>query len=344
MQGMKVLILGGTGMLGYPAALEFLKRGYQVEATARRYASMSPEFDSQVKLHLVDLSAAFEAELNTLMLGVDYLVYALGPDDRETPLAPADGFFKRELVDRTERVFQAARRAGVKRAVLLGSYFCTFNRLHPEWKLEEHHPYVRARVQQARKAVASGEGWGDHLHMDVMTLEIPYVFGSTPGRVPFWKAVFFERLRRMPLVMYPRGGTVTTTTRQMGEAIVGAAERGEHGANYPIGDLNMSWNEMIRIVLDTLGDRRAVHHAPMFLAQRAMQSELKALSAEGKESGMNPLHLMQDIMYRELYLDCWNTQDLLGYAPGGVPEALRDTVRASYPEIVLKREARAANT
>lgn len=330
MRWMKVLILGGTGMLGAAAATELLRRGHQVEAVARTPAPSGATFE-RVKVHALDVFTASEAELTTLLLGVDGLVYALGPDDREAIPAPALAYFQEHLVDQTERIMLAARRAGVKRAALLGSYFCTFDRLHPEWQLAAHHPYVRARVQQAGIAVQAGQGWGEHLHMDVMVLELPYVFGVTPGRLPFWKAVLFDRLRRLPVVLYPRGGTAAVTTTQVAAAVAGALERGQHGAHYPVGDLNLTWNELIGTVLGTLGERRPVVNVPMFLAQQAMRAEQRALTRAGLQGGLSPLHLMPDIMYRHLYLDGQPSQQQLGYAPGGVLDALRDTVRAAYP-------------
>lgn len=334
---MKALILGGTGMLGYPTALELLKRGYRVEATARQPVSMGAPFDNHVKLHPLDIFTASAAELNSLMLGVDALVYALGPDDRETPVAPASAFFQQHLVDQTERVISAARRSGVRRAVVMGSYFCTFHREHPEWQLAQHHPYVRARVQQAELAIAAGEGWGDHLQTDVMFLEIPYVFGVTPGRTPFWKTVLFERLRKMPIIMYPKGGTVMMTSQQIAQAVAGAIQHGQHGQSYPVGDRNMDWHEMIGIIQDTLGERKPVLTAPMFLSQRAMRAEQQELERQGLESGMDPMHLMQDVMYRHLYINPRPSQELLGIQPGGVEQALRETVEASYPERIAQR-------
>ncbi len=44
--------------------------------------------------------------------------------------------------------------------------------------------------------------------MAVCTLELPYIFGVMPEttRVPLWKDVLFERLRKMNPVMFTKGG------------------------------------------------------------------------------------------------------------------------------------------
>ena len=42
-QDRKVMIVGGTGLLGYHAALEFLKRGYRVTTLALEDVGLVPE-------------------------------------------------------------------------------------------------------------------------------------------------------------------------------------------------------------------------------------------------------------------------------------------------------------
>lgn len=99
----------------------------------------------------------------------------------------------------------------------------------------------------------------------------------------------------------------------------------------------MDWHEMIGIIQDTLGERKPVLTAPMFLSQRAMRAEQQELERQGLESGMDPMHLMQDVMYRHLYINPRPSQELLGIQPGGVEQALRETVEASYPERIAQR-------
>ena len=60
------------------------------------------------------------------------MIYAVGPDDRYTPKAPAYDFFHFRLVDSVAKVFRAAEKAGVKKAVVYNSYFAYFDRKYPE--------------------------------------------------------------------------------------------------------------------------------------------------------------------------------------------------------------------
>lgn len=323
---MNVMILGGTGMLGYAAAMEFLAHGHQVEATARRARSFGTAFDTGVKLRLVDISEQTPEQLVALFQGQDAVVYALGPDDREAPPAPAAAFFDKYLVEQTERVAQAARQAGVKKLVVLGSYFCTVVRQHPDWPLAEHHPYIAARLRQERQAIAAGQAGV----MDVCMLEIPYVFGPTPGQVTFFKELLFERIRKMPVVMYPKGGSLMTTTEQVARATLGAVLHGEHGGRYPVGEVNMDWNEMLRHILTGLGQRKTIVNVPMFLSQMNVNGELKKQSNEGREAGLAIRYLMPDVLYRQFYVDTTESRQKLDYGHTDVPAALTEMVRDAY--------------
>lgn len=263
------------------------------------------------------------------MHGVDVVVHAFGQDDRVSPPAPASKFFKEQLGGVTERVVQAARQAQVKRVVVLGSYFVAMHRLHPEWQLAEHHPYIAARLDQEERAFAAGEAASEHPRTDVMVLELPYIFGVTPGRTPFWKDVLFERLRPMKVVMYPKGGSVVMTTKQVGEATLGAALHGQHRGSYATGDVNMPWNELVATIRSELGQSTRVINVPPFLTSLPMKQEAAKNRKEGLESGLNMTYLATDIMHREFYFDCEKDRAVLGHQPGGVHEAIRETVRAS---------------
>ncbi|WP_135230396.1 NAD-dependent epimerase/dehydratase family protein [Deinococcus fonticola] len=330
---MKVLILGGTGMLGYPIALEFLKQGHEVVAAARSAAKLGPAFDDHVKLHLLPLDTASMNELAALMSGVDVVVQAFGADDRVVPAAPALPFFQEQLGGVTERVVLAARQAGVRRVVVLGSYFVTMHRLHPDWQLAQHHPYIAARLEQEGRAFAAGEAENGLPRTDVMVLELPYIFGVTPGRTPFWKEVLFDRLKAMSFVMYPRGGSAVLTTRQVGEATLGAALRGNHRKAYAVADVNLTWNELVGLIRAELGQSTHVLNVPAFLTNLPLKQEAAKQQKEGQEGGLNLNFLARDIMHREFFVDAEKDRAILGHQPGGVPEAIRETVRASYPEL-----------
>jgi len=320
------MIVGGTGFLGYYSALEFLKRGHEVSSVSIPDIELGEWFPKEVRIEYKNVFETPHDELVESFRGYDALVYAVGPDDRVTPDAPAYQFFHDRLVVACSRVIDAARDAGIKQCVVLGSYFAYFNRIQPEKNLSERHPYIKCRVEQASRVIEAGGGI-----MSVMMVELPYIFGAMPGRIPLWKDILFERLRRMRIVFFPRGGTNMIAVEHVAEAIVGATEKGKHGEHYLIGDENVSWKEMIRVSLDAMGlKRRKIVTIPTFLGTLTGKWMKRKNSKKGKESGLDYAYFFKDIQSQKFYYDAANTAKDLGYGRGGVREAIEKTVIASY--------------
>jgi dihydroflavonol-4-reductase len=322
---MKVFIVGGTGFLGYHAAVEFLRRGHEVSTISLQDINLGAWFPNQVDTAYGDIFAMDEAGLTALFEGFDAMVYAVGPDDRVVPRAPAYPFFHDRLVEACGRVAAGARKAGVKRCAVLNSYFAHFHRLHPEWSLAAHHPYIRARVEQADRVTVEGGKT-----MAVAILELPYIFGVMPERIPLWKEALLDRIFAMNPVLYTKGGTNMITVEAVAQAITGAIETGAAG-NLLIGDENMSWDKMLGLMLEAAGMRRKVITVPTFLVSLYGAMLMREERKQGKESGLNLARMFKDIQARELYYDPGDVAKQLGYTRGGVEEAIRKTIKACYP-------------
>jgi dihydroflavonol-4-reductase len=331
-KGKRVLIIGGTGLLGYHAGLELLRRGYDVSALALPDIELKEWFPEQIPVIYSDVFSIGNDELSERLDGFDALVYAVGPDDRSVPDAPADVFFQEKLVQTSARVFEAARQAGIKRAVLLGSYFGYFHRKCPHLKLDKKHPYIRARIEQSEAVlVASGS------EMETMILELPYIFGTMPGRIPLWKGVFFERLLKMNPVFYTNGGSSMICVENVAEAIAGALANGKAGTRYPIGDINIRWKEMFNIMFTAIGVRRRIIHVPHWIAAPAGRVMMRQNRKKGKESGLHLGHVFKDILSRDFFLETAHSAGILGYGSGDVRAAIAKTAKACYPSGYSKR-------
>jgi nucleoside-diphosphate-sugar epimerase len=323
----KVFVVGGTGFLGYHSILVGLERGHSFGSLALDDIPLGGWFPVEVALTFGDVFAMSEEALTKIFAGSDALIYAVGPDDRVVPPAPAYEFFHARLVDACEKTVAAARKAGVKRCVILNSYFAYFDRIWPEKKLAARHPYIRCRVEQAERAVAAG---GDT--MDVMILELPYIFGSMPLRVPIWKDVILDRFAKGRVVFFPKGGTNMLAVRHVGEAVIGALERGRHGARYPVGDENHTFKEMLELLLDAKGTPKKIMTVPGCFAQFAGIFITMKYRRKGLESGLDIRYLLRDIMSEPFYFDPEESAKALGYGRGGLKEAIEDTIRACYPK------------
>lgn len=322
----RVLVVGGTGLLGYHAGLEFLRRGYGVATLSIDDIDLAGWFPSRIEVIHGDVFAMTGDALVSVMEGFDAMVYAVGPDDRTVPTRPAEAFFRERLVENCTRVFASARKAGIRRAVLLSSYFTHFDRLWPSLALPLRHTYIGARVEQAREAVrVSRPG------MDTMVLELPYIFGTMPNRVPLWKEVFLVRLLKMNPVFYPGGGSAMIRVENVAEAIAGAVERGEHGFRYAIGDQNIRWKEMLDIMFRAVGTRRRILPLPVWIASLAGMVMMRKEQRRGREPGLNMKYIFRDIISREFFIDPRSSMAALGYGRGDVREAIALSARACFP-------------
>lgn len=321
---MRVAVLGSSGLLGQVTTRALMTAGHHVLGVTRTGRSMPEQAGPRWAAHPLDVVCATDDELRSLLVGVDAVVHALGPDDRERPPAPAREHFQRLLVDPTLRVARAAADTEVCRMVILGSYFSTFHRLEPERQLASRHAYIAAREDQSRGSLAVARPG-----FDVSVLEIPFVFGAMPGVVPMWRAVLFDLLRRSPIAAVPAGGSAAVTADQVGVAVT-ALIHGEARGRLPIATDNVSFAHLAATVLDESGSRRSILRLPAAILGLGLRMEKVRLRVRGLESGLDPVHLAE-LLSRDLFLDTTAGSAPFGLTPGSVDEAIRETVRAAYP-------------
>lgn len=319
---MNVFVLGGTGFLGYHAVLELLRRGHSVTVLALDLPK-SDLLPKEVNYKLADIGACGDDEIREMLRGHDGMVFAIGQDDRTVPPAPAYEFFHKANVQSAERMFRLASEAGVKKGALCGSYFAYFDRIWPEMNIADHHPYVRARREQSEAAIHAGAG------MSVAVLELPYIFGSMPGRVPLWAPLLRYIASPWPL-FYTSGGTTMISVGHVAEAIVGAMENVERSGLFPVGDENHTWTQMLGMFGDILGKKKKVITLPAWSAAMTMHGVRWKFKRDGKEHGLDPVKFieLQSINTFIRDEDLRASREALGFGTGGLEQAFRDTITA----------------
>ena len=317
----RVLVVGATGFLGYHAVRELLARGWRVTALGLPPAPPAGLFPATVKVVLKDIAGATDAELLELLRGHRGLVFAAGLDDRQVLAKPAYGRLYLANVVVLERLLSRAAEAGIRRAVVLGSYLVHFHRQWPELKLAERHPYIRSRVEQERMATSIRDVEG-------MVLEIPYVFGAlpVPGWTPLW-APLVKYLRVAPTVLYTAGGTACVSATVVGRAVAGALERGEAGHCYPVGQENLTWPEMLMRL--ARADRRQVRviTVPNWAVEGVLSGVTLFHHLQNKEAGLDLRHFAR-LQTAETYIDPEIARRALGIKLDSLDDAFRQTVAA----------------
>jgi len=329
---MKVFMIGGTGLLGCEAARIFIERGHQVKSVALPPLPEGAPIPEQMEIILGNINDKSDAEIKEMMSGCDCFVFAAGVDERvEFPKPVYDAYYKFNIAP-LERMLPLAKECGLKKAVILGSYFAYLAKERPDMRLTEQHPYIKSRIDQENLAFSYADE-----NFDVSVLELPYIFGTQPGRKPVW-VILIEQLQMMdkfPCTFYPKGGTAMLTVRQVGESIVGAAEytdyaKFNHQKAWPISCFNMKWDEFLHIVYDArgMGSNRKVVGIPIWMFAMFGKKIEKERAVQGIESGIYTPGLAE-IMDLDLFIDTKYCFKDLNVTQDDIRAAIFDSIKLS---------------
>lgn len=319
-------MIGGTGLLGCEAARIFIERGHDVTSVALPPLPQGAPIPEAMHLEFCNIYEKSDDEIKEFLKGMDCFVFAAGVDERVEFKAPVyDSYYKFNIAP-IKRILPLCKEVGVKKAVILGSYFSYLAKEKPEMKLTEKHPYIRSRIDQENIAFSFADD-----NFDVSVLELPYIFGTQPGRKPVW-VILIEQLRRMdklPCTLYPAGGTAMLTVRQVGEVIVGAAERSKGAKAWPISMYNLTWKEFLKIVYDArgMGANRKIISIPPWMMKMGLGSVVKDYKARGVDSGIDPMGL-PDIMDLNLFIPDRYAKEL-GATDDDIKAAIFDSIKVS---------------
>jgi nucleoside-diphosphate-sugar epimerase len=329
---MKVLLIGGTGLLGSQTARELISRGHSVHSIALPPVPEGALLPPEMTLTLKDSNQMTDEELKALLRGMDGFIFAAGVDERIEGPSPIYEFFKKYNITPLERMLRLAKESGVKRAVIAGSYFSYFARKWPQMELTKWHPYIRSRIDQEEMALSfADESFG------VSILELPYIFGAQKGRKPVW-VFLVEMLQGMKgAVFYPRGGTAMVTVRQVGQAFAGALERNSGGNAYPIGWFNLTWKEMIAIMNKYMGvPGKKIVTIPDFLFAMTAKKIDRQRRKAGAEGGLL-MSKFVSMQTAELFIDRSEACMALGVTDDDIDAAIGESVELSLE--VLRKKA-----
>jgi nucleoside-diphosphate-sugar epimerase len=273
---MKTLIVGGTGFVGGYTALYFQKRGHDVTIMSRS----KPKGTSKLNdLPFVAGNYVEDDFSDSRLEGFESLVFCAGNDLGDMP---RDGsttqaaYFERANIVALPKFFEQARRAGISRAVYMGSYYSF---VAPQ--SIETIPYVRSRhlADEALRALSSPS-------FNVCSCALPWIVGYIPGfPVAHWETLARAAKGEIPgwPDFAPIGGANFMTCQSVAEAMLGGLERGESGKAYLIGDANLTWKEFFELWFKAAG-------RPVDLAVRDEDHPLIPREVIGYVGGGNPAY------------------------------------------------------
>lgn len=332
----KVFIAGGTGFLGYYSALKFQEMNIKVDTIALPNELNSLDwFPKQIGLKFGNLFEMTDEEIISLLKKENYdaFIYALGPDDRVVPNAPAIDFFKEKLVTQCVRICDCAKKSNIKRCVVLGSYFSYFDK-KLNGKLSKYHPYIKARILQEQEIFKLADD-----NFEVMFAELPYIFGTMPERKPLWRESFLSHFDGMKAIYFPSGGgTAVIDVSGVSEGIVAITLNGKSKHAYVIAKENMLYKDLVKLMMKASKDYRPYKQLPAFLCAIGAKKIENKYKKQGKENGLSASKLMTQIQNKKFFIDPIPVQKELRYSELGfnggkdVKESIIETIKACFPE------------
>ncbi|TCN49811.1 nucleoside-diphosphate-sugar epimerase [Rhodococcus sp. SMB37] len=246
---MKILVIGGTGMIGAHAALELREHGDDVTVAGR---GPLPGDSLVADFPLLTGDYTVPTFTREQLSGFEAIVFAAGQDPRhKTPEDDDAVFWETTQSVGVPRFAQLAKDAGVGRFVQVGSYY---HQVRPE--IAEVNPYVAARkaADEGARALADES-------FNVCTLNPPSILGVVPGastrryrKMVSWAAGNEPRIPDFA----PPGGTNYLSARSLAQAIRGAVHHGESGKAYLIGDENLTYQRFFQMMVDAAGGNRQI--------------------------------------------------------------------------------------
>jgi dihydroflavonol-4-reductase len=242
---MRIFVVGGTGLIGGHAALRLRSLGHDVEIGARKLPASGSAL-TELPFHRIDY--VNEPAHRDLLARFDAIVFAAGNDVRHLP---SDGdehtHWRRANAESVPRFLAAAKHAGVRHAILIGSFY------------PQAAPYLVARNTYVASRLAADEGarvLADESY-HVVVLNAPFVVGHVPGLVvPVSQAMANWALGRIPQIgrFAVAGGVNVISADTLTDAIVGALARGQNGRAYLIGDENLTFQDYFGLFFKAAGD------------------------------------------------------------------------------------------
>ena len=324
---MKVFMIGGTGLLGCEAAKQLIAHGHTVKSVALPPLPQGAPIPQEMEIIFCDINKKSDDEIKEMLTGSDAFIFAAGVDERVEFPAPVSDYYYKFNIAPLERIFPLCKEVGVKKAVVLGSYFSYLSKIKPNEGYVERNPYFKSRLQQEKVCEDACDD-----NFSVKVLELPYIFGTQPGRKPVWTILIDQiaMMDKLPFTLYPKGGTAMLTCRQVGEVICGAAERDVPGYEaFPIAMYNMKWDQFLKYVYAArgMGDNRRILGVAPWMMKMGMIKVAADYKKRNIDSGMDPFNL-PDIMDYDLFIDRAYSLEL-GATEDDIVAAITDSIKVS---------------
>lgn len=319
----RIVVTGANGFLGRHTVRELVAKGHDVIALCRKPSADVTALGAQVRLGNIDDVAS----LGDAFAGANQLVHAAGTVSRDPK--DAEALFKVH-VEGTKNVLDAARAAGVRKAVVISSSgtvavgddpdFVATETSETPITLLQRWPYYRAKLFAEQAAFARGD---ENLQVVCLNPTLLLGPGDLHGSSTEDVRLFLER--RVPFV--PPGGLSFVDVRDVAACIPAALERGRAGQRYLLGAANLTVREFFGRLERASGVKAPI--VPIPRAPELARAGLSFLKDAMDRIGMRmPVDAVSaDMSQYFWYLDATLAETELGFSPRDPQETLHDTIQ-----------------
>ncbi len=317
---MKLLVTGATGHIGSHVVRAALTAGHTAIAFARPGSDRRALAGLDVEVREGDLLD--ETSVAAAMRGIDAVAH-VGAVHRNLPADPAA--MVRTAVGGTEAVLTAAARAGVRRVVVTSTAATIGFAADVDAPLDERHrlaqahsPYVNAKLEQERAALALAERLG----LEVVVVNPSGVFGPHDYRLTPAMRSLSGLLHGDPSFI----GVCPTDVRDVARAHLLALERGTPGERYLVTGDRVRPGELALLVGELAGIWPSTFRPPQFLLRFVAARAEKQARAANTDAPITR-ELVADLAGGHLVYDSTRSRTELRATYRSARAVLRDAFR-----------------
>lgn len=242
---MKILIVGGSGLIGGEIALFLAEQGHDVTIMSRN----KPVAIALKSFNFIQGNYVEDAFNAKDFQHFDCMVFAAAADIRFLPRGQEvdeAAFYKKMNTQAVPKFFEFIRDAGVRRAIYIGSFY---PQVAPQQIEKSVYVASRHDTDEAVRALNNDD-------FTVMSLNASFVLGQLEGlSMPFIDVLAAYARGETDLPIFaPEGGTNHITSNAIAHCVESLLTAGEPAKAYLIGDENLTWKDYLEMWFELAGN------------------------------------------------------------------------------------------
>jgi dihydroflavonol-4-reductase len=248
----KVLLTGADGFLGSNIVRELLARGYSVRAFVEAGKTLFTLKELDIELVFGDILSP--SDTMNAAENCNYIIHAAAST---SIWPPRSEITRRVNIDGTRNIIEAALVKGTERLIHIGTAnsFGFGSKSHPGTELNPYKAfcyksdYIDSKYEAHKLVLDSVKNHG----LDAVIVNPTFMLGPFDSKPSSGAMILAVAQGKVP--GYTRGGRNYIHVRDAAKGVVNALEKGEKGESYILGNQNLSYREIFKLIAETIGTK-----------------------------------------------------------------------------------------